>query len=66
MHIVAKTFEIYFLAKNFFNITCKFVINQKAKSLKFQLFSNQRASIKIFNDFHQCNENFYSVFFIDT
>ena len=40
MHKVSKTFESYIFSQNFFNFTYKFVINQKAKSLKTDLASN--------------------------
>ena len=45
MHIVAKKFEI-FLIKKFFIFFCKLAINQKAKILKFQIFSHWRARVK--------------------
>ena len=64
MHIVAKTFEIYFLAKiSSISLVNQIVINQKAESVKFQLFSLFKGQHKNFlNNFHQGKGNFYSVF----
>ena len=62
MHIVAKTFEIYFLAK----LSSILLVNlrqSKNEELKISTVFPLKGQYENFNGFHQCIGKFYSVFY---